>query len=959
MTIRLTTLGRLSIVGDDGELDLLLGRRLRAALFVYLAVERRVPRASLTAVFWPERDEEQARHALRQGLYDLRKAIGGGCLDATAHEVRVSPDVRTDAHAFVMALERGQVESAAKLFGGPFLDGSHLVDQTPWERWVDGRRAEYTRSFRRACREWLAARRAAGDLAGAVEAAQRWVAPDPFDDEAHHKLIETLAEAGERTEAIRQYETYARLLEPDGLRPLDETVALLERVRSDAAAWPDRTPVREPPAVPAAPESPAPAARRRASSVTPDARPRDATDRQSPTGVAGKRRTLRRRPRRVLVSVASAVVLLSAVWFVQPRWQGWSAGSLGWLAAESTSREEADRIVLADFGGPATDPDLGAVVTDALRIDLMKTPVLQVLDASEVNSILDEMQVEAAVPLTVELAREVALRAGVKAVIEGEIAQAGTGYVLTAVLRSSTSDQALAAFRETARSADDVISAIDRLSRQIRRRAGESLESVRDAPELGRVTTSSLDALRLYTIADRAAQRGDYHRVLSVLDETLEADPDFAMAWRLLAVTLYNTGFDRAREVEAAARAYELRDRLDPRERYLAEAEYHSRVMHDRAATIDAYRRVLELDPDDAKALNNLALFYYYSNAYSAAAELLERLVDSPRASSVAFANLVRVRIAQGRLDEARRAVNRSSVRYPGSVDVAIARFWVLLLSGDDAGARTQLEPLLDDPDLSPHERSWAHDHMARLALWRGKLEEARAHFEAAEQIAQNAEGPYSPFIWRLRLAHAEVAVGDVERGVELLADGVEKASLDGVPPPDRHHLLQATILGMAGRPNDAEAVLRRFEAEVPPELHDGYRPPDESVRALVHLQRGDADKALRILKQVRTSYPCRFCIADQMGWALRQAGRLDEAAHEWEIAMAWKDSFNSIGFRLAQHLWMLQRAPALYEELGDTTRAIHHYRRLAELWDDADPELQPRVEHARQRIAALLGTRN
>lgn len=94
----------------------MLGRRLRAALFVYLAIERRVPRASLTAVFWPERNEEQARHALRQGLYDLRKTIGSGWLDATAHEVRVSPDVRTDADAFAAALERGQLESGARLF---------------------------------------------------------------------------------------------------------------------------------------------------------------------------------------------------------------------------------------------------------------------------------------------------------------------------------------------------------------------------------------------------------------------------------------------------------------------------------------------------------------------------------------------------------------------------------------------------------------------------------------------------------------------------------------------------------------------------------------------------------------------------------------------------------------------------------------------------------------------------
>lgn len=238
MAIRLTTLGGLHARRDDTELDWLLSQRLRSALFVYLAVERRVSRESLTAVFWPESDEENARHALRQSLYHLRKALGAGWLESRAHELRVSAEVRTDAEAFSAALERGDAEAAAKLYDGPFLEGVNLVDLSAWEGWVDGRRTQYARAFRKASRDWLEARRAEGDLAGAIEAAQRWVAPDPLDDEAQHKLIEALVHAGERAEAIRQYETYARLLEPDGLRPLDETIELIERARAEAASWP-------------------------------------------------------------------------------------------------------------------------------------------------------------------------------------------------------------------------------------------------------------------------------------------------------------------------------------------------------------------------------------------------------------------------------------------------------------------------------------------------------------------------------------------------------------------------------------------------------------------------------------------------------------------------------------------------------------------------------------------------
>src|SRR5688572_22350901 len=219
MAIQIVTFGGLRAVDDhNGELDWLLGQHSRAALLVYLAVERRVSREALTTVFWPESDAENARHALRQSLYQLRKAVGAEWIDSRAHELVVTDDVRTDAHAFVDALDRGDTASGVALYRGPFLDGIHLVDLQPWESWVDARRAQYARAFRKACRELLEARRAAGDVAGTIEVAERWADREPTDDEAQHRLIETLAAAGERAEAIRQYETYARRMEADGLQ---------------------------------------------------------------------------------------------------------------------------------------------------------------------------------------------------------------------------------------------------------------------------------------------------------------------------------------------------------------------------------------------------------------------------------------------------------------------------------------------------------------------------------------------------------------------------------------------------------------------------------------------------------------------------------------------------------------------------------------------------------------------
>lgn len=233
MGIRLVAFGGLRVFGGDGELERLLSQRSRAALFVYLTIERRVPRDTLMAMFWPESDAAAARHALRQSLYHLRNALGSAAWIAPrGHELVVESEVAADATAFSEAMARGDTERAIGLYQGSFLDGVHLVGLQSWESWVDARRTRYARLFRQACRAMLNATLATGDFTGAIAVAERWTAPDPTDDEAQHRLIATLSAAGERTEAIRQYESYARLLAPDGLQPLDETRELVEQLRA-------------------------------------------------------------------------------------------------------------------------------------------------------------------------------------------------------------------------------------------------------------------------------------------------------------------------------------------------------------------------------------------------------------------------------------------------------------------------------------------------------------------------------------------------------------------------------------------------------------------------------------------------------------------------------------------------------------------------------------------------------
>jgi eukaryotic-like serine/threonine-protein kinase len=655
--------------------------------------------------------------------------------------------------------------------------------------------------------------------------------------------------------------------------------------------------------------------------------------------------------KRAILGGVAAFALLAVL--VGAYFVSWATGigPVGSLVAQGAI-QEGERVVLADLRTSSADPTLGAVVTDALRIDLNESPVLRVLEPLEVQQVLQRMQLDGETPLTADLAREVALRDGVKAVLEGEVSQAGSGFVLSATLREAESGRSLAAFRETARNEDEVIPAIDRLSRRIRERAGESLRSIHAGPGLERVTTSSLDALRTFSEANRAFERADFRRSIALLEEALELDPEFAMAWRRLAVVLNNTNLDPARRDEAATRAWELRGRLSEKERHLAAAFYHSTVTQDLVATADAYRRVLDIDPDDPPSLNNLGNVYGSMGELEAAEELYERAASGPGASAVAFGNLVQVRLALGQIEEAEAAVEAFARRYPENREIPRFRFWVLLRQGDEAGARAQMQSLLQAGELDPSLRIQAHDQLAWLAAWRGHLGEAREHLAAAERLALDMS---LPFWWFRRIwsASLESFVGDPDRVAELLLGELGEGGRAADLEPGSWGFLPPLMLGNAGRADEAEALIREWEAQVPPERRGREDQANiDAARALVLLHRGEADEALRLLEGVRTSTPCSLCWADLMGWALRDGGRRVEAAEEWELVAAMRERNAPVA--LLNHLWVIRRLAPLYEELGEPRRAAQYYRRVVELWGEADEELQPTVRHARERIEAL-----
>lgn len=226
--------------------------RKAVALLAHLALsDRPRPRDTLADLLWPERDAEHARGALRRTLSTLRGAIGAEALDATRDRVSLvrGPALEVDVDRFRALVAGDDLEAAAALFRGDFLEGFGLRDAPAFEDWQRGEADGLRRELAVALARLVQARDEDGEHGAALAHARRWLALDLLHEPAHRALIRLLALSGDRAAALDQYRDCVRTLSRElGVPPLLETTALYEAILEGTLSPPP------PPAPPARPQ---------------------------------------------------------------------------------------------------------------------------------------------------------------------------------------------------------------------------------------------------------------------------------------------------------------------------------------------------------------------------------------------------------------------------------------------------------------------------------------------------------------------------------------------------------------------------------------------------------------------------------------------------------------------------------------------------------------------------------
>ncbi|OLB05238.1 MAG: hypothetical protein AUH06_10445 [Gemmatimonadetes bacterium 13_2_20CM_69_27] len=660
--------------------------------------------------------------------------------------------------------------------------------------------------------------------------------------------------------------------------------------------------------------------------------------------------------RKAIGGGVAAFVALALTAAVYTAMRLFGIGPVGTLVASGVLRNR-ETLILADFENRTTDSTLGPSLTEAFRVDLTQSPTVRLADAQTLAEALGRMQRKANAHVDAALARDVAVREGIKAVATGQIDPVGRGFVLSASLVSATDGHVLTAVRETADDDRALIGAIDRLSRKLRERIGESLTTIRANQPLEKVTTGSLEALRKYTQAIAAEDAGDFDGAIALLEEATTLDTGFAMAYRKLGVVLDNSGTSITRANAAVTKAFEHRDRLPEIERHQTIAYYYFDVDYDLTKVIAAYRSVLERDPDNTIALNNLAFALNDSHRWAEAESLALRATTIEQ-SPPYFVNAVVAQVAQGHFADVRATLDRFDHALPRSPGRLVLRARAAFAERDYEAAQQAARRLREETQNNLVFKARSSQLLGAIAETQGQLAAAERH--ARDFMTESEQrGVLKDYLAGATTA-ALVELRYRARPAEALRQvegALQRHPLASLPPLDRPYALLAWFYAQAGRPEQARRLLSEYVANVPQGVRRG-EPLRFDLAATGAIAVGEGrsqDAAAAFRGWSQEPGECLTCGLFELATVYDRAHQPDSALAIYERVVNTPSLPYIARYAIAP---TYKRLGELYEERGDRAKAREYYGRFVDLWKDADPELQPVVRDVRARMTRLVEDR-
>ena len=636
-------------------------------------------------------------------------------------------------------------------------------------------------------------------------------------------------------------------------------------------------------------------------------------------------------------------------------WIGWVAGAAAFVVVAAgvfffSSRHaraltEKDTAVLAEFVNTTGDPVFDGTLKQALAVQLDQSPFLNLLPDSKVQEALKYMGRKPDERITRDLAREISLRQNAKAIISGSIASLGSHYVIIVEASNAQTGDSIAREQAEASNKEEVLKSLDKAASGLRQKLGESLASVQQyATPLAEATTSSLDALKEYSIGNDLHNRSQDDDALPHLQKATELDGNFALAWATLGIVNSNRGSHNLADVQIQ-KAYDLRDRASERERLYITGHYYGKVLGDIDKEIELYHQWLQIYPRDNRAWANLALELEQLGQPEKGLEASTQDLAVSPGDTYGYQNQMSAYLSLNRWDEARAVGDLASSQKKDTISIHSFFMFLAAAKRDDAELRRQVAWAAGKPaEYGMSSRFCAYQDTF------GHIKDSRETAKQALSLAQKFGFNEAPaFVSSIR------AYRDAFHG---FSGSARPAAAESVRLTDERAVrsFAAVALAQAGDTAQAEKIINELDKTYPADtiIKYGFSP---AVRALLMLHRNQAAQAAAELEPVR-KYDLAFSIGGNnpaflllyvRGLAYLQAKDGVKAVGEFQKILD-HNGVNTISVFLPLAQLGLARAYVLQD---DTAKAKTAYQDFFAIWKDADPDV-PVLIAAKSEYAKL-----
>ncbi len=623
----------------------------------------------------------------------------------------------------------------------------------------------------------------------------------------------------------------------------------------------------------------------------------------------------------------------------------------------ATALTEKDTIVLADFANSTGDAVFDDTLKTALSVALNQSPFLNVLSENKVATTLKMMSRPTGTKLTPEVTRELCQRAGSKAYIAGSIASLGSQYVLGLKAVNCQSGDPLAEQQVTAASKEKVLDTLGEAASKLRTELGESLATVQklDVP-LSEATTSSLEALKAYSLGIKAANEKGPAAALPYHQRAIELDPNFATGYRAVGID-YSTLGETGRASDYYTKAFQLREHASEREKLAITANYYSFATGELDKAAQTYQEEIESYPRYYPAYNNLGLVYVEQGQYEKAAESYRQTLRLAPDNSSAYTNLGNSLLSLQRFDEARQIIHEAQARKLDNDVLHNALYALAFVSSDSAAMAEQQQWFAGKPEENIG-LALASDTEACA----GHLGKARELTKRAVDSAIRADSKENGAIWRKNAALEQAAYGNPAEARQSAAEALKLA-----PTSQGVEVEAALAFAMAGDTRAeslAQDLGKRFPLDT--QMQSLWLP---AIQAQLALDKKNPASALTALQAAASpielgqigfvnNISCLYHVYVR-GEAYLAAGQGKEAAAEFQKILdhsgivwnCWTGALAHLGVARAN---ALQAKPSQGADADAArVRALAAYKDFLTLWKDADPDI-PILKEAKAEYAKL-----